>query len=153
MSSTSNFPNDQPKTVVELEGRDRIEVEGTTVKFRGCSELTNLMKTMRKSFGPDLKAWPLPSGDSHSAILLREMVQKLRGDWNYPYKEVEVCHCRGVSCKTIDEAIVGGAHTTAAVSRQTTASTACGTCRPEVQRMIDYRLQDETAKASLKKSA
>ncbi len=153
MSPSSNYSNNESKIVAELEGRDRIEVEGSKVRFFGCSELTDLMKSMRKSFGSDLKGWPLPSGSSHSEILLREMVLKLRGEWSYPYKEAEVCHCRSVSCKTIDDAIVAGAHTTEAVSRQTTASTACGTCRPEVLRMIDYRLHGGLLSSSTKKSA
>lgn len=141
------------KILVELDGRDRIEVSETSVRFRGCTELTDLMKTMRKSFGPDLKQWPLPQGSSHSEILLRETVLKLRGEWNYPYREAEVCHCRNVSCKTVDEAVVSGAHTTTTVSRQTTASTACGTCRPDVQKIIDYRIHGGLGAVPEKKSA
>lgn len=137
-------PGENGKISVGLEGRDRIVVntEGTTpaVQFRGCTELMGLMQSMRKNFGVDIKHWPVPSGSSHSEILLRELILKLRGEWNYPYKESEVCHCRGVSCYTVDQAIVGGAHNTATVSRQTNASTNCGTCRPDVQKMIDYRL-------------
>lgn len=132
------------KISVGLEGRDHIEVnmEGATpkVQFRGCTEMMGLMQSMRKSFGIDIKQWPVPNGTSHSEILLRELILKLRGEWNYPYKEAEVCHCRGISCHTVDQAIVGGAHDTSTVSRQTNASTNCGTCRPEVQKMIDYRL-------------
>ena len=145
------------KFSVELEGRDRIEVnmEGPTpkVQFRGCTELMGLMQSMRKNFGVDLKQWPVPNGTSHSEVLLRELILRLRGEWNYPYKEEEVCHCRSIACRTIDQAIVAGAHTTDIVSRQTSASTACGTCRPEVQKMIDYRLSGGTAAAADKKSA
>jgi len=145
------------KFSVGLEGRDHIEVnmDGVTpkVQFRGCTELMSLMQSMRKSFGVDLKQWPVPHGTSHSEILLRELVLKLRGEWDYPYKEAEVCHCRGVSCHTIDQAIVAGAHTTTMVSRQTNASTNCGTCRPEVQKMIDYRLSGGLMAAPAKKSA
>lgn len=141
---------------VELEGRDRIEIFGAShVKFRGCSELTQLMNSMRKEFGQDLSQWPLPAGPSHSEILVREVILKLRGEWEFPYKEAEVCHCRNIACHTIDQAIIAGAHSTAIVSRQTSASTACGTCRPDVQRMIDYRLQGglEAGSKTLKKSA
>jgi bacterioferritin-associated ferredoxin len=149
MSSSS----DNTKISVELEGRDRIEVQGTQVRFRGCSELTELMKSMRQNHGDDLSQWPLPNGSSHSEILLRELVLKLRGEWAFPYKEAEVCHCRNVPCKTIDQAVIAGAHTTAIVSRQTSASTACGTCRPDVQRIIDYRLQQNSFPNAVKKSA
>jgi bacterioferritin-associated ferredoxin len=145
------------KFSVGLDGRDHIEVNMETptpkVHFRGCTELMGLMQGMRKSFGIDIKQWPVPNGTGHSEILLRELILQLRGEWNYPYKEEEVCHCRSVSCRTIDQAIVSGAHTTEIVSRQTSASTACGTCRPEVQKMIDYRLEAGTASSTAKKSA
>lgn len=147
------------KFSVGLDGRDHIEVnmEGATpkVQFRGCTELMDLMQSMRKSFGIDLKQWPVPNGTTHSEILLRELILQLRGEWRYPYKEEEVCHCRSVACRTIDQAIIAGAHTTDIVSRQTSASTACGTCRPDVQKMIEYRLNGGTATEadSEKKSA
>ncbi|MBC7371762.1 MAG: (2Fe-2S)-binding protein [Bdellovibrionaceae bacterium] len=144
---------DTTKITVELEGRDRIEVVGEKVRFRGCTELTQLMIQMKKDHGPQIRQWPAPEGDSHSELLLREMVLKLANQWSYPYKEAEVCHCRNVSCKAIDQAIVAGAHTTAVVSRQTSASTACGTCRPDVQQMINYRLQSSAVVTPQKKSA
>ena len=148
---------DNRKFSVDLDGRDHIEVnmDGSAprVQFRGCTELMGLMQSMRKSFGIDIKQWPIPSGTGHSEILLRELILKLRGEWAFPYKEAEVCHCRGVSCHTIDQAIVAGAHNTATVSRQTNASTNCGTCRPEVQKMIDYRLHGGVVALSSKKSA
>jgi len=132
---------DTTKITVELEGRDRIEVLGEQVRFRGCSVLTQLMTSMRKEHGQDIRQWPAPSGADHAEILLRELILKLHNEWQFPYKEAEVCHCRNVSCRTVDQAIIAGAHTTSIVSRQTSASTACGTCRPDVQAMIDYRLQ------------
>lgn len=145
------------KFSVTLEGRDHIEVktEGPApkVQFRGCSELMDLMQSMRKNFGVDIKLWPMPHGTSHSEILLRELILKLRGEWNYPYKDVDLCHCRGVSCHTVDQAIIAGAHDTSTVSRQTSASTNCGTCRPEVQKMIDYRLTAGLHSSSSKQSA
>jgi bacterioferritin-associated ferredoxin len=132
------------KFKVGLAGRDRIEVnmdgESPKVSFRGCTELMGLMQMMRKNFGINLSQWPIPKGVSHSEILLRELILRLRGEWRYPQGEAEVCHCRNIACLTIDQAIIAGAHSTEIVSRQTSASTACGTCRPQVQKMIDYRL-------------
>lgn len=142
-----------------LQGRDSIEVNTESaipkVSFRGCTELMGLLQSMRKNFGNDLHQWPVPHGTSHSEILLRELILKLRGQWQYPSPEEEICHCRNVSCFTIDQAIIAGAHTVEVVSRQTSASTACGTCRNEVQKMIDYRLTagKDMAPASDKKSA
>jgi bacterioferritin-associated ferredoxin len=139
--------NENTKISVEMRGRDRIDVEWDAddsgppkVRFYGCSELLDLMKTMRQNFGADLRAWPVPSGASHCEMLVRELVLKLKGEWQPIAKYAEICHCRKVSAATIDAAILAGAHTPQMVSRQTSASTACGTCRPEVQQMIDHRL-------------
>lgn len=144
------------KIKVELEGRDFIEVEcegqdslqpGSvkSVSILGCANFMDMMQKMRKSFGADISKWPLPEATDHGSLLLKEMILKLRGQWNYPYSEDEVCHCRNISTKTIDQAVIAGAHTPEVVTRQTSASTACGTCRPEVQKIIDYRLGRKSA--------
>jgi bacterioferritin-associated ferredoxin len=139
--------NEKTKYSVELPGQDRIEVEvdpsaasQPQVRFRGCHAMMDLMQGMRRNFGVNPAKWPIPEGRSHSEMLLRELVLKLRGEWFLAYKESEVCHCRKVSAEAIDRAILSGAHTPQIVSRQTSASTACGTCRPDVQKMIDHRL-------------
>jgi NAD(P)H-nitrite reductase len=144
------------KLKVELEGRDLIEVEcegeessspgaipGKVLKVNmvGCTEFMSLMQSMRRHFGVDVSKWPLPEGKDHSSVLVREMVLKLRGEWKFPYEHKELCHCRNVDASIVDQAIIAGAHSTDAVTRQTSASTACGTCRPEVQKIIDYRLK------------
>ncbi|MBO9667343.1 MAG: (2Fe-2S)-binding protein [Bdellovibrio sp.] len=140
------------KIKVELEGRDFIEVEcegdshsspGRVLKVThvGCAEFMDMMQKMKRHFGADISKWPVPEGNDHSSILLREMVLRLRGEWKFPYQEDEVCHCRTISTHAVDQAIIAGAHTPEVVTRQTSASTACGTCRPEVQKIINYRLK------------
>lgn len=144
------------KIKVELEGRDFLEVEcagedprtpGPVLKVSmvGCTEFMDMMQMMKRNFGVDPSKWPLPETQDHSAMLLREMILKLRGEWKFPYEEDEVCHCRTISTQTIDQAILAGAHTPEIVTRQTSASTACGTCRPNVQKIIDYRLNKQSA--------
>ena len=144
------------KIKVELEGRDSLEVEcagedlrtpGPVLKVSmvGCTEFMDMMQAMKRNFGVDPSKWPLPETQDHGAILLREMILKLRGEWKFPYEEDEVCHCRTISTQMIDQAIIAGAHTPEIVTRQTSASTACGTCRPNVQKIIDYRLNKQSA--------
>ncbi|WP_374073396.1 bacterioferritin-associated ferredoxin [Bdellovibrio bacteriovorus] len=144
------------KIKVELEGRDYIEVECEgddpkapgavkNVSLVGCSAFMEMMQSMRRHFGPDLGKWPLPEGQDHSSLLLKEMILKLRGEWAFPYAHAELCHCRTIATQTVDQAIIAGAHSPEIVTRQTSASTACGTCRPEVQKIIDYRLGKKTA--------
>lgn len=141
------------KYKAELQGRDFIEVEldsnsassAMRVNMVGCSNFMDVMKSMRKNFGPDLRQWPVPTATDHASLLVREIVLKLQGLWDFPYKEAELCHCRSVETSTVDQAIVAGAHNTEKVSRWTTASTSCGTCRPQVQKIIDYRLGKKSA--------
>ncbi len=135
----------------ELDARDMIEVEmneqssqQVKVHIVGCSDFMEMMQKMRRHFGNQVNQWPLPEGKDHSSLLLKEMILKLRGEWNFPYEHEELCHCRSVSAHTVDQAVIAGAHTPEVVSRQTSASTACGTCRPEVEKIINYR----TGKAS-----
>jgi len=47
-----------------------------------------------------------------------------------------VCACFGVGCRTIDKAIVDGARTTAEIGKQLKAGTNCGSCVPEIRRMV-----------------
>ncbi len=141
---------------VELEGRDFIEVECLgddpkapgpvkKVSLMGCSEFMDMMQKMRKHFGADIRQWPIPDAQDHSSLLLKEMILKLRGEWVFPYQEDELCHCRSIPTHVVDQAIIAGAHSPEVVTRQTSASTACGTCRPNVQKMIDYRLGKQSA--------
>lgn len=136
------------KLKVELAGRDFIEVELEDenpsaikrVSFLGCSPFMEMMKNMRLQFGNDISKWPCPEGKDHSSLLLKEMILKLRGEWKFPYEHEELCHCRSISAHTVDQAVIAGAHTPEVVTRQTSASSACGTCRFEVERIINYRL-------------
>lgn len=144
------------KLKVELEGRDQIEVEyeGETapgavsvksVSMVGCTNFMEMMHSMKRSFGPDVSKWPLPDGKDHGSLLLSEMILKLRGEWNFPYMDTELCHCRNVATQVVDQAVIAGAHTPEVVTRQTSASTACGTCRPTVQKIIEYRTGRKSA--------
>lgn len=85
---------------------------------------------------PDLP----PTGVDSSSLLAREIFLKLRGEWNYPYTPEELCHCRAVPTAKVDQAVIHGAHTPERVSEQTSASTACGSCRFDVEAIIKYRL-------------
>lgn len=139
------------KIKVELEGRDFIQVECAgedlqapgavlNVSMMGCTEFMEMMQKMKRHFGVDISKWPLPESNDHSSMLLREMILKLRGEWKFPYEDIEICHCRTVATHVVDQAVIAGAHTPEIVTRQTSASTACGTCRPDVQKIINYRL-------------
>lgn len=124
---------------VELSPEGRV----TEVRWRawGChtligtaEEAAHRIKTqMLEGF-----SWP---GHSHSDLLITEIMDRLKAGFNPPYKGEEVCHCRKIQAEKIDEAIVLGAHTPEKVTAWTTASSGCGTCRPDVEKMIAFRLR------------
>lgn len=132
-----------------LDARDWIEltlqldgdkIVSASLRGRGCTDLLNLLALTRSTLTGSLKEVPLPKGDGHAAILMREVLLKARGEWKFPYEEEELCHCRAVPTSKVDQAIVGGCHSVFAVARQTSAGTSCGTCRPNTERIIAYRL-------------
>jgi bacterioferritin-associated ferredoxin len=132
------------KLRVEFAQCDLIEAyqdsSGWHLQARGCSDLLKLLKSCHRDQGADIAQWPLPVGLSHAEMLVRELILKAQNRWQYPYHHEELCHCRTVLTKRVDEAILMGAHRSEIVSRQTSASTACGTCRPDVEKIIEYRL-------------
>jgi len=110
------------KAVVQLESQDRIEVlANQRLSVNGCHELRELILVFKSSHGVEQ-----------------------RGEWNPPYTHEEICHCRAVPTREVEKAIIMGAHTPQKVSRWTSASTACGTCRPDVEKMISYFLSSGT---------
>lgn len=140
------------KIKVELSGRDLIEVECEgdsplspgpvkNVSLLGCSHFMKLIKDMRSQFGNDISKWPIPNENDHSSLLLKEMILKLNGKWKFPYEHEELCHCRSISAHTVDQAVIAGAHTPEVVTRQTSVSSACGTCKWAVEKIIDFRLK------------
>lgn len=49
-----------------------------------------------------------------------------------------VCSCMGITVGDIKEAVDGGSRTLDEVIEATGATTACGMCTDEVQRVVDY---------------
>jgi NAD(P)H-nitrite reductase large subunit len=134
---------------VSLQGRDEItldldvvdgEIASARLTGRGCPEMLTLMQAWRPKLKGALAGLEIPQGNSHSEILLREAVLKARGEWDFPYKEDELCHCRAVATAKVDAAIIGGCRTVRAIARETSAGTSCGSCRPDTEAIINYRL-------------
>lgn len=135
--------NSQDKIHVEVEGQDQLswsESLPSPFQHRCCYALTQLIEKYQQMHGVKPAQWPLPEGNSHSEILLRLFLKKLQGSYSSPYEHDEVCHCRSVSTKVIEKAIVNGAHNLETIAAWTTAGTACGTCRVDSQKILDSLL-------------
>jgi bacterioferritin-associated ferredoxin len=140
---------------VSVRARDRIrlnlevvggEIVTSELNVLGCTELLTLVKTLRPKLKGRLDQLALPEGTGHAAMLLREALLKAQGLWDFPYKDAELCHCRAVATSKVDGAILGGCHSVDAIKRATSASTSCGTCRQDVERVLEYRLNQATKK-------
>lgn len=119
---------------------DAGEIANPRLEVIGGPDLLMLAEAVRATLKGRLEEVPLPQGSSTAELLMRELLMRTRGEWSPPVDSDELCHCRVILRATVDQAIVVGAHTSKKVSEWTSASTACGTCRPDVEAMISYRL-------------
>jgi bacterioferritin-associated ferredoxin len=126
---------------VELELDDKGAVTALTWNALGCHKLLEAAgratAQMLKKNLSDLQ-W---QGASHWDLLLTEVIDRLQNKFQIPIADAELCHCRKIPTAVVDEAIVLGAHTPEKVRAWTTASSGCGTCRPDVEKLIDFRLK------------
>ena len=60
-----------------------------------------------------------------------------------------ICNCNGVTKAQIIEAVLGGARSLGAVCEATRASTGCGSCKPEVQAILELACQGLAAPDAL----
>ncbi len=107
----------------------------------GCAGLLEAAEGLTqkaKNAKKDGLQWP---GSQHWDLLIQEVILKLKGQFALPYKDEELCHCRKIPTQKVDQAIVLGAHTPEKVKAWTQASSGCGTCRPDVESLIQYRLR------------
>jgi len=139
------------KIALKIPGREQIEFDYEldasgniqSSKLTGVGDHNFLihLQEYRKKIKGRLQDLPLPAGRSTAELLIAEAVLKARGEWKPTFTDEEICHCRGVPLAVVDAAIVCGAHTSEKVSAWTSASTACGTCRPDVEDHLRFRLR------------
>lgn len=117
------------------------QVEEVIWRGFGCGDLLSTAEKFASALrGQVLSDFCWNSGHSHSDILTQEILDKLTQKFKIPLVDEELCHCRKIATKKVDEAVVLGAHTPELVRSWTTASSGCGTCRPEVVKIIESRI-------------
>ncbi|MGE3973280.1 MAG: bacterioferritin-associated ferredoxin [Bdellovibrionales bacterium] len=110
------------------------------VRAMGCHMHLQKVQELRANVGKPLHEISAPIGSHHTDLLVREVLAKAQGQFALPYKEEELCHCRAIPTHVVDQSILSGCHTPEQVSRATSASTACGSCRHDVVKLLQYRL-------------
>jgi len=119
---------------------DKDSIQKATFSCSGSLAFTEFSKTMVAQLKGDIGQLELPSGTSPETIIWKEIFMKIKGQWEYPIKHEEVCHCRRVLATTIDSAIIYGAHNLDEVRKRTSANTGCGTCLPDIESLLKLRL-------------
>lgn len=103
----------------------------------GSKELMQRMADLKRQHGLEPKSWPLLSSPSSSEeILINEFIRKAKGE-TFVYNHDELCHCRMVPTEKVKNAVKQGCHSIAEVSRTTLAGTGCGSCRKDIESVIE----------------
>lgn len=127
------------EVVANIETKDSL-ILSSSLKAIGCLPFLHLVDEYRGKIKGEVQNLTPPSSHDHAGLIMRELILKIKGEWDFPYKEVELCHCRAIACEKVDAAILYGAQSAEAVARATSAGTGCGTCRPHTEKIIKYRL-------------
>ncbi|MGE0762185.1 MAG: bacterioferritin-associated ferredoxin [Bdellovibrionales bacterium] len=107
-------------------------ISAASLKGVGGPDMLKMLGEWRGRLKGKLSELALPTGVNGPELMLRELLLKARGEWVEPYQDEELCHCRSIPTAIVHQAILAGAHRPEEVSRWTSASTACGTCRKDV---------------------
>ena len=70
-------------------------------------------------------------------------ILKAKGWCNTMNLDKVVCHCLGITNGMIKDAVESGAKTLEDVQEQTGATTVCGACLEDVQRLVDYFVSEQ----------
>lgn len=121
------------------------QIQKSELKGIGSLKFLRLLEAWREKLKGDYKKIPVPLGNEPEALILREALMKVKGEWQYPYQKEKLCYCRNVLTHEIDKAIMSGAKTPDEVSLLTGASTGCGTCRIHVEKILNFKLKKSSA--------
>lgn len=116
-------------------------IQSLQMKAIGCLSFLTLSQNMKKALIGPIADLSLPKGQDHENLIWQEMVLQIKGLWKIPVEHKELCHCRKVDTEVVDKAIVYGAQDIESIRRRTSANTGCGTCKEDVEKMINNRLK------------
>lgn len=144
---------DRATATFQFDGRDSSSpIKSIEFNASGCSEFLHSLEDFKNRVmalpaarrmlngSRDFELLISPGAD-HVSVLIREMILRAREKFALPYADVELCHCRAVPTEVVDRAIISGCHTVQSVARMTSAGTSCGTCKPDTESLIAYRLK------------
>ena len=120
---------------------DSDQIQSVKMKAIGCLSFLALSQQMKAKLMGPVAALSLPEGHDHSTLIWREIILQIKDLWKVPIEHKELCHCRKVDTEIVDRAVVYGAHNVETIRRRTSANTGCGTCKEDVEKVINNRLK------------
>lgn len=121
---------------VEIPFKAKLEFQDIQVRVRGSKKLMDQIQKLKSQYGAHPKAWPLQKVQTGEDILVNEFILKIKGEFSFCYKHEELCHCRNVMTEKVFTVIKDSCFKVEDVSRTTQAGTGCGSCRKDIEALI-----------------
>ncbi|OFZ29675.1 MAG: hypothetical protein A2622_10645 [Bdellovibrionales bacterium RIFCSPHIGHO2_01_FULL_40_29] len=103
----------------------------------GSFELIHKMNELKEKYGSNPVKWPeLEKIKSADELLINEFILKCQSRFQLAYEHAELCHCRMVPAERVYDAIKQGCRTVNDIGRTTLAGTGCGSCRPDIEKLL-----------------
>jgi len=115
-------------------------VANATWKVVGRLELLEEIQNYKTQMRGEIAKLPVPNGTSMPQLMLKKLILQLKGQWPTAPSDPELCHCRKIPQEVVERAIILGAHTVEKVRQRTSANTGCGTCLPDVEKILSLYL-------------
>lgn len=128
------YQGDEIHAKVFIEDGVVVDVTESIVGRTSLHELFSHWKT--KLMGVSLEKLPVPKGAALEELLLKEWVLKLKGEWGDEPSDHDLCHCRRVSQKKVEQSLFLGAHDLFSMQWLSSANTGCGTCLPDIEKIF-----------------
>lgn len=114
-----------------------ISFKDGVVHVIGSTQLVAKMNQLKLIHGKNPLVWPeLTEITSADDLLVQEFILKCLGKFKFDYDHLELCHCRMVPTEKVFECIKQGCSSVEAVGKATLAGTGCGSCRPDIEKLL-----------------
>ncbi len=119
-----------------------ISLKDSVIHVIGSTLLLATIAQLRKTNGNDPRKWPeLEVLKTEDDLLINEFILKCKSEFKLAYEHAELCHCRMITAEKVFDSIKQGCRTIEDVGRTTLAGTGCGSCRPDIEKLLtQFRL-------------
>ena len=120
-----------------------ISLKDGVINVIGSMSLLAKLNQLRKISGNNPAVWPvLEALETEDDLLVNEFILKCKSEFKLAYEHAELCHCRMIPAEKVFDAIKQGCKTVDDVGRTTLAGTGCGSCRPDIEKLLtQFRLK------------